>query len=215
MSPTMRRPLGSDRTGSFWASCWGILDSQSGEVAELAAPYRHATSDDVPAICQLVEIAGDGLPLTLWANRSFEGPSPWDAAVKPLTRSLGDFARGNTVVREDRGRVTACLAGYALRNSALAYDRKIAPAMIATLQELENIVPETWFANVLATLPEFRGRGFGTELLRIAETLANDSLCASVTLPVSGANTRARRLCNKHGYREKVWQDWLLLVKGL
>ena len=37
--------------------------------------------------------------------------------------------------------------------------------MFVPLQELENLAPGTWYVNVLAVHPPFRGLGLGTKLL--------------------------------------------------
>ena len=41
--------------------------------------------------------------------------------------------------------------------------------MFVPLQELENLAPGTWYVNVLAVLPAFRGAGLGTKLLGLAD----------------------------------------------
>jgi len=43
------------------------------------------------------------------------------------------------------------------------------PALFVPLQKLENLAPDTWYVNVLAVLPEYRGAGLGTKLLGLAE----------------------------------------------
>ena len=194
-------------------------------MTNLAAPYRRATSEDVPEMPELVNMAGNGLPLYLWAKQAGAGESPWDVAVNRARRGLGGFAYENTVVREEAAKIAGCLIGYPLLSATQVYDRKDVPVMLASMYELEDLVPSTWFINVLATYPEFRGRGFGTELLQVAETLAHHSRCAGMSLVVSDANAGARRLYERHGYSEKAmrpivkedWEhaghNWVLLVK--
>ena len=194
-------------------------------MTKLAAPYRRATSRDASELPELVNMAGNGLPLYLWAQQAGEGESPWDVAVNRAKRGLGGFAYENLVVREEAGKIAACLIGYPLLSAQQVYDRKDVPVMLASMYELEDLVPSTWFINVLATYPEFRGRGFGTELLQVAETLAHHSRCAGMSLVVSDANAGARRLYERHGYSEKAmrpivkedWEhaghNWVLLVK--
>src|SRR5262249_21287585 len=99
------------------------------------------------------------------------------------------------------------------------------PPMFVPLQELENLAPGTWYVNVLAAYPDLRGQGLGTELLALADQLAAETGRRGLSIIVSDANTGARRLYERTGYREagrraKVkedWQnpgkDWVLLVK--
>jgi ribosomal protein S18 acetylase RimI-like enzyme len=90
---------------------------------------------------------------------------------------------------------------------------------------LENLAPATWYVNVLAVLPEFRGRGLGTRLLTIAEQMALRLDKRGLSIIVSDANLDARRLYERVGYREvsrramvkEGWlnegHEWVLLVK--
>ena len=99
--------------------------------------------------------------------------------------------------------------------------------MFVPLQQLEDLAPGTWYVNVLATYPEFRGKGFGSGLLSIAEALAADTRRQGLSLIVSDANRGARRLYARQGYTEEAtrpmvkeaWendgQNWVLLTKSL
>jgi ribosomal protein S18 acetylase RimI-like enzyme len=175
-------------------------------------------------MAELVNIASHGLALYLWGKQAGAGESPWDVGLKRARRGIGGFAYRNTVVREAEGRIAACLVSYPLRDAPQLYDQ--VPIMLAPMFELENIVPGTWFVNVLATYAEHRGKGYGTELLHIAEVLAHDAQCGGMSLIVSDANAEARRLYERHGYGEHAtrpivkedWehsgQNWVLLVKA-
>jgi len=190
----------------------------------LTAPYRRATSEDAPKMAELVNIASHGLALYLWGKQAGAGEPPWDVALKRARRGVGGFAYRNTVVREAEGKIAACLVSYPLRDAPQLYDQ--VPIMLAPMFELENIVPGTWFVNVLATYAEHRGKGYGTELLHIAEVLAHDAQCGGMSLVLSDANAEARRLYERHGYGEHAtrpivkedWehsgQNWVLLVKA-
>jgi ribosomal protein S18 acetylase RimI-like enzyme len=98
-------------------------------------------------------------------------------------------------------------------------------AMFVPLQELENLAPGTWYVNVLAAYPEQRGKGHGTRLLAVADSLAAEANAAGLSIIVSDANTGARQLYERCGYRETArrrkildgWagpgKDWVRLVK--
>ena len=78
---------------------------------------------------------------------------------------------------------------------------------------------------MLATYPQYRGRGYGAELLSIAEDIARDTSKRGLSIIVADANVGARRLYERCGYRELArramvkaqWDhpgtDWVLLVK--
>lgn len=190
----------------------------------LEAPYRRATTDDATSMADLVNIAGHGLPLYLWARFARPGQSAWDVGRERARTGTGGFAWRNTVVREDDGKVAACLIGYPLADTPEPPDDDV-PALLMPLLELENLVPGTWYLNVLAAYPEYRGRGFGTALLEIAESLAHDTGRHGMSLITSDENAGARRLYERHGYSVRAtrtivkedWQhageNWLLLTK--
>ena len=102
-------------------------------MTKLPTPYRRATSEDVPELPELVNIAGDGLPLYLWAKLAAPGQSPWDVAINRAKRGIGGFAFENTVVREAQGKIAACLIGYPLRKAPHVYSYKDVPAIVAPL----------------------------------------------------------------------------------
>jgi ribosomal protein S18 acetylase RimI-like enzyme len=74
--------------------------------------------------------------------------------------------------------------------------------MFVPLQELENLAPRTRYVNVLATYPQYRGQGFGTQLLGIADRLAAATARTALSIIVSAANAGAPWLCERCSYRE-------------
>ncbi len=179
----------------------------------LEAPFRHATIADAEAMAELVNYAGEGMPLYLWERMASGNESPWDVGVSRAQRETGGFSYRNTVVREHDERVVAALIGYRLPDVPDPVDLDELPPMFVPLQELEDEVPATWYINVLATYPEFRGRGFGAELLGVAGQLARETASRGLSLIVSDANTDARRLYERTGFREvgsrpMVKDDW-------
>jgi ribosomal protein S18 acetylase RimI-like enzyme len=99
--------------------------------------------------------------------------------------------------------------------------------MFVPLQELENLAPSTWYINVLAVGPQFRGQGLGTKLLALAEQTAQGLRKRGMSVIVSDANDGAHRLYHRVGYAETArrlmvkdaWENegrsWVLLTKNL
>lgn len=190
----------------------------------LSAPFRRATTADANDMAELVNIAGHGLPLYLWGKAAQPGQSAWDVGRERAKHGTGGFAYRNTMVREVDGKVAACLIGYPLARSPEPVDEDVAP-MLLPLLELEHEVPGTWYINVLAAYPEFRGAGLGTDLLANAEQLATDTGCSGLSLVTSDANTGARRLYERNGFSahamrpivkerwEHAGDQWVLMLK--
>lgn len=186
----------------------------------LTAEARLATKGDADILAKLVNMAGHGLPLYLWTKMA-KGGDPWEVGRQRAQREEGSFSYRNAVVLE-HGKVLACLIGYPIVAAPVDPDT---PAMFVPMNELEAMATGTWYVNVVATLPEARGRGFGSRLLAMADVIAEATGCTGTSLIVSDANASARHLYDSAGYREVAtrpmvkegWdnpgQNWALMVK--
>src|SRR5262249_10911858 len=154
------------------------------------------------------------------------GSDPWAVGRERAEREAGSFSYRNTVVAENAGRVAAALIGYPIADTPEPLPASL-PAIVVPLQELEDLVPGTWYVNVLAAYPEHRGKGYGTALLGLAERFARETHRRGMSIIVADTNTGARRLYERCGYREVArrrmvkegWQhpgtDFVLLSKRL
>jgi ribosomal protein S18 acetylase RimI-like enzyme len=189
----------------------------------LDPPLRVATEADAGALADLVNFAGEGLPLHIWTGLAHPGEDPWDIG----RRRQRDKAREGKIVVVDLGRgAVASLTGYPIGPTPEPVGADM-PALFRPLQELENEAPDSWYVNVLACYPEYRGRGYGSLLLGVAEALARDGGLGRMSVIVADTNAGARRLYERHGYREAArrrcerggWrtgtEHWVLLTKGL
>lgn len=191
----------------------------------LDAPFRAATPADAEAMVDLVNYAGEGMPMFLWARMAGDGQSARDMGIERAKRESGGFSFNNTVLCQPGDEVVAALIGYCLDDDPEAGDYDELPPMFVPLQQLEDLAPGTWYINVLATYPAHRGKGWGAALLDVAEQLAQATKARGMSLIVSDANTGARRLYERQGYEERAtrpmvkdgWENpgenWVLLVK--
>jgi ribosomal protein S18 acetylase RimI-like enzyme len=194
---------------------------------ELIAPFRLAEAKDAPALAELVNFAGEGLPLYLWDRLKQPGQTAWDVGLERARREKSGFSYRNAVVAEIDGKCAACLIGYPQPEHPEPIDYAAMPPIFVPLQELENLAPNSWYVNVLAAYPDFRGQGLGTKLLAIADELADATGKSGLSLIMSDANEGARRLYERRGYREagarpmvkEDWENqgrnWILLTKPL
>ncbi len=187
---------------------------------------RSATPEDADALAELIDFAGEGLPLYLWGKMAEPGETAWQVGRRRARREVGAFSYRNAVVLERAGKVAACLVAYPLPDRPEPIDRSQMPAMFVPLQELENLAPGTWYVNVLAAYPEHRNRGLGSALLSFAEEQAKGAGRRGLSIIVSDANAGARRLFARCGYAEagrramvkEDWvnegREWVLMVKS-
>lgn len=186
---------------------------------------RPAIPDDAPALAELINVAGEGLPLHLWGRMAEPGETAWDVGRRRARRDVGGFSWRNTTVVEEAGAVVACLVGYPLPEALEPLDLGQTPPMFVPLEELERLAPGTWYINVLAAYPERRGQGLGTMLIRRAAELAAAAGSRGTSIIVADSNEGARRLYERTGHVERArraavkedWdgavREWVLLVK--
>lgn len=187
--------------------------------------FRPASTEDAGVLTTLINHAGEGLPVYLWARMAGPGESPWAIGRARAVRETGSFSYRNAMIAETEGRVAGTLIGYAIGDEPEPVTG--IPPMFVPLQELENLALGTWYVNVLAVLPEFRNLGLGSTLLDRAEAAGHALGKHGMSIIVSSANHGARRLYERHGYAERArrtmvkegWindgKDWVLLTKPL
>lgn len=189
----------------------------------LDAPFRLAVEADAPALAELVNFAGDGLPLYLWTRMAGSDDDPWAIG---RARQAAKAAEGQIVVADLGHGAVASLTGYAIGPDPAPVGDDF-PPLFRPLQELENLAPNSWYVNVLACYPEHRGKGFGGRLLALADRIGQSEGLGMMSVVVACDNAGARRLYERHGYAEAArracvredWQtetrEWVLLTKAL
>lgn len=167
----------------------------------LQPPFRRATRRDALALAELTDYAGHGIPGYLWSRSAEEGQPPIEVGIERVLRERANFSYRNAVVAEVDGRVAAALLAYRLpEHSDVNLDEL--PDLLRPMEELEQKVPGTFYINILAAYPEYRGQGPGTSLIEAARALASEAGCNELSLEVFEQNEDAVRLYERHGYRE-------------
>jgi ribosomal protein S18 acetylase RimI-like enzyme len=167
----------------------------------LQPPLRRATRRDALALAELTDYAGHGIPGYLWSRSAEKGQPPIEVGIERVLREEANFSYRNAVVAEVDGRVAAALLAYRLPEHSYVNLDEL-PDLLRPLEELEQKVPGTFYINILAAYPEYRGQGLGTTLLEAARALASEAGCNELSLEVFEQNEDAVRLYERHGYRE-------------
>lgn len=189
---------------------------------ELTYPLRRASAEDGWALADLVNYAGEGLPMTLWRAMAAPGEN---ALAIGARRQAERAAEGQIVVVDEGKGVLAAMTGYPITERESGRNARINPSL-APLDRLEDEVVGTWLLAVLAAYPAARGRGFGKKLVRTAEAIARHTGREGVSIIVTDTNLGARRLYRRLGYAEAAragvikdrWdtdaEAWVLLTKS-
>src|SRR3546814_6206272 len=82
---------------------------------------RHGTIEDAPILTELVNYAGEGMPLYLWSKMAQPGESGWDVGCRRAAREEGCFSSRNAIMVDHRGEGGAgCLIGYVIPDDPVA-----------------------------------------------------------------------------------------------
>jgi ribosomal protein S18 acetylase RimI-like enzyme len=188
---------------------------------------RPARKSDATALATLVDMAGEGMPVWMWTQMREPGQSVIEVGRARAQRETGGFSYRNATMAEIDGEVAGSLVDYRLDDPYDTGDLDALPELVRPLVRLEAQAPGTWYVNVLATFPEFRGRGIGARLLAAAEERARGAGAAALSIIVASENRGAHRLYERTGYRQAASApvvlfpgcvhggDWLLLIKRL
>ncbi len=180
--------------------------SNRGEHATVsAAPaftITPATAGDAPAIADLIDLAGEGIPRAIWRHYAPAEQEPHAFGAERAAVGSGNFSWRN---------VHLARHGAAAAGMVLAYRLPEEPPDLADLHplevplvELEACVPGTFYVNALAVYPGTRRQGVGRRLLEVAHRLARGAGCAHSSLIVFAGNRGALRLYRKMGYAEQA-----------
>jgi GNAT superfamily N-acetyltransferase len=185
---------------------------------------RPARREDADVLARLTDMAGHGLPIHLWAEAAADDETPLEVGRRRIEREEGNFSYRNAWVIEDGGTVAAGLIGYRQPEPYSLDSLETFPLVIQPLVRLEAYAPGSWYVNVLAVLPEQRGKGLGSLLLADAERRAHEVGARSLSLIVASENPSALRLYEHVGYRPLERRpvvgfpgfhggDWVLMTK--
>ena len=190
--------------------------------------FRQARESDAVDLACLIDSASRGLALWLWSTLRAPGQSTIEVGrhrIRTLTASPLHYAAFTAA--EIDGAIAGALTGRLIPSPHERGDSADLPDVFAPLLELEAVAAGSWYLNVLAVYPEFRGQGLGSVLLGKAEEIARLAHAPQISLIVEEANPGALKLYLQHGFGEWARRlyipfpgsmdegDWILLRKDI
>lgn len=201
----------------------------------MASPsIRPATAAPAPHLVCFVDIASEGLALMVWEALREPHVVLTEFGRSRAMRAEGAFSYRNAHIAEAGGAVAGGLVGYriepdhdvSVRMPDPAEAAKV-PEFLRPIIELEQLAGGHWYVNIIATYPEFRGRGVGAALLAHADALGREAGAGGMALIVDSDNHAALKAYARAGYEEKARRPllpfpmrpdgghWLLMTKPL
>jgi ribosomal protein S18 acetylase RimI-like enzyme len=169
---------------------------------EVELEIVRATPEDCLAIAELAQIAGDNMPGHFWEESRLPGQSLEEAGAERAKSIDANFSWRNTLLARVGGEIAGMMLAYRLP-AAADNDEKPAdfPDFVSPIIELEQCVPGSFYINMLAAYPRFRGQGIGSALLARSDGEARDAGCELITLGVFETNEGALRLYRREGFQ--------------
>jgi len=173
----------------------------------LEPPFRPATEADAAQLAAFYRIASGGVSLCVWRTLRDEYPglSLLEIGARRYGRLDSPFSFRNSVIVEVDGETAGMLHAYpedppSDDAAEAAREAEALPAVLRPYRVLE--APGTWYISAVVLHERYRGRGLGTEMMRLAEQQAAARGHDAISLIVFEQNAGAVRLYERLGYRE-------------
>lgn len=184
---------------------------------------RPATPVDADDMARLADMAGEGLPVHLWAGLAAPGETALLVGARRAARDDGVFSWRNATIAEVGGATAGLMLDYRLLETPEPLDGL--PPLARPLQALENRAPGAHYVNMLAVDPRLRRLGVAARL--VAAAAERGAPAPELALIVSDGNAGARAFYAAQGFSERAretlvpetWETtnraWILLTRPL
>ena len=162
--------------------------------------FRRARVEDCAKIAALYSISSDGVADYIWRKLAGPGEDPLKVGERRYAREDTVFSYKNCVVAEHNGEVIGMLVAFPTETEPDPGEPEGEDPVLAPYGELER--PGSYYVCGMALFPEHRGRGLGARMLGLAREEARRRGLAEMSLIVFEQNAGAKRLYERHGFRE-------------
>jgi ribosomal protein S18 acetylase RimI-like enzyme len=206
----------------------GVQWARESERVRTKVRFRHARESDAVDLACLIDCASRGLALWLWSTLRKPGQATIEVGRHRIrTQTASPLHFKAFTIAEIEGVLAGAMTGRLIPIPHERGDSADLPDVYAPLLELEGVAAGSWYLNVVAVYPEFRGKGVGAALLRQAEQIACLTEATQMSLIVEDANSGALKLYLRYGFSEWARRpyipfpgsadegDWMLLRKEI
>ncbi len=161
--------------------------------------FRTAAAEDVDQLVDLMVVSSWGGIRSAWERVRAHGETWRDRGKLEILDRDSEIGFTRFVVAEAEGRIAAMIL-LNLVGPTGGIDLRAAPAEEEGPLRLIKLAENSLFIREIATAGWARGRGIATELLDLAERVAETNAAPRVTLIVNDANAAAERLYLRRGF---------------
>ena len=165
--------------------------------------FRNATEDDCTELALIRDIAGRRMPSYLWGQEVGQGQSYFEYGREKIRTDANYNAYfKNWLVAEFQSKFVGAFFGFSVEDPYTEIDFDAVPVWWRPCKELERVASGCWLLQVIAILPQYRGKGLARQLLDKAESVAKDSGTNRIALQVEEVNEVAFKTYQSNGYVE-------------
>ena len=165
--------------------------------------FRSATEDDCTELALMLDVAGRRLPSYLWSQEVGQGQSYFEYGREAIrTDANRNSYFKNWLVAESQSKFVGAFFGFSVEDPYPEIDLDAVPECFRPCIELERVASGCWLLQVIAILPQYRGKGLARQLLDKAESVARDSGTNRIALQVEEVNEIAFNTYMRNGYIE-------------
>ena len=168
-----------------------------------ALQFRSATEDDCTELALIRDVAGRRMPSYLWSQDTGQGQSYFEYGREIIrTDANRNSYFKNWLVAESQSKFVGAFFGFSVEDPYPEIDLDAVPECFRPCIELERVASGCWLLQVIAILPQYRGKGLARQLLDKAESVARDSGTNRIALQVEEVNEIAFNTYMRNGYIE-------------
>ena len=165
--------------------------------------FRSATEDDCTELALIRDVAGRRMPSYLWSQETGQGQSYFEYGREIIRTDANNSAYfKNWLVAESQSKFVGAFFGFSVEDPYPEIDLDAVPECFRPCIELERVASGCWLLQVIAILPQYRGKGLARQLLDKAESVARDSGTNRIALQVEEVNEIAFNTYQRNGYIE-------------
>jgi GNAT superfamily N-acetyltransferase len=137
------------------------------------ARFRQARESDALDLACLIDCASRGLALWWWSTLREPGQSSIEVGRHRIrTQTASPLHYGRFTVAEIDGAIAGALTGRLIPVPYEQGDSADLPDILTPVLGLQAVAAGSWYLNIIAVYPEYRGQGLGSALLSRAEEIA-------------------------------------------
>ena len=160
--------------------------------------FRPAEKADCRAIAALYSISSDGVADYIWTKMAQPGEDLLNVGQRRYERENSLFSYQNCTLATKDETIVGMLVAFPLFVDETAEPES--DPVLAPYSKLEE--DNSYYICGVALFPEYRHRGIGTQLMKLAEDQAIAKGFTKLSLIVFEQNVKAKQLYERLGYRE-------------